>query len=202
MNWWLLIILAGTSAFIGWASNKLLIRLLFHPLKPIRLFGYTIQGIFPRRQKQLAAQLSALVSREFLSFTDLEAKITNPDNFKKIMPTVEQHVDDFLRNKLKEAFPMIGMLIGDRTIATLKEIFMKELESLFPVIMKSYVQNLQEELDLEQLINDKIASFSPQSIEAALYQHLGKELRQAGLLGAALGFIVGCIQAFIVMALM
>ncbi|WP_207513002.1 DUF445 domain-containing protein [Longitalea luteola] len=201
MNWWLLIIIPFTSAFIGWASNKLLITLLFHPLQPVRLPGFTIQGIIPKRQKQLAAQLSTVASREFGTLAALEAKITNPDNFKKIMPTVEMHVDDFLRNKLKEAFPMIGMLIGDRTIATLKEIFMKELETLFPVIMKTYVQNLKEELNLEQLIHDKIAAVSPERIEATVRETMGKELRQAGLLGAALGFIVGCVQAFIVMGL-
>jgi uncharacterized membrane protein YheB (UPF0754 family) len=118
------------------------------------------------------------------------------------MPTVEIHVDDFLRNKLKEAFPMIGMLIGDRTINTLKEIFMNELETLFPVIMKGYMENLQNDLDLEQLISDKIATFSPDKLETVLYQTMGKELRQARLLGAAIGFLVGLIQVGMIIVLM
>ena len=201
MNWWLLIIIPFLSAFIGWVSNWLLIKLLFHPQKPVRLPGFTLQGIYPKRQKQLAAQLSALVSRELLSFTDLEAKITSPDNFNKIKPTVEEHVDDFLRNKLKEAFPMIGMLIGDRTINTLKEIFMKELETLFPVIMKAYMQNLQKDLDLDKLISDKLTSFTPEKLEATLYQNMGKELAQARLVGAVVGLIIGLVQVCIILAL-
>jgi uncharacterized membrane protein YheB (UPF0754 family) len=201
MNWWLLIIIPLLSAFIGWASNWLLIKLLFHPQKPVRLPGFTIQGIYPKRQKQLAAQLSALVSKELFSFTELEARITHPDNFKKIMPTVEEHVDDFLRNKLKEAFPMIGMLIGDRTISTLKTIFMNELETLFPVIMKAYMQNLQKELDVEKLISDKIATFTPDKLETILYQTMGKELRLSGLVGAAVGLIMGLVQVGIIIAL-
>jgi len=200
MNWWLLIIIPLISAFIGWASNWLLIKLLFHPQKPIRLPGFTIQGVYPKRQKQIAAQLSALVSKELLSFTELEAKITHPDNFKKIMPTVEEHVDDFLRNKLKEAFPMIGMLIGDRTISTLKTIFMNELETLFPVIMKAYMQNLQKELDVEKLISEKIAAFTPDKLETMLYETMGKELRLAGLVGLLLGLVIGLIQVGIIIA--
>jgi uncharacterized membrane protein YheB (UPF0754 family) len=200
MNWWLLIIIPLISAFIGWASNWLLIKLLFHPQKPVRLPGFTIQGIYPKRQKQIAAQLSALVSKELLSFTELEARITHPDNFKKIMPTVEEHVDDFLRNKLKEAFPMIGMLIGDRTISTLKTIFMNELETLFPVIMKAYMQNLQKELDVEKLISEKIAAFTPDKLETMLYETMGKELRFAGLVGLLLGLVIGLIQVGIIMA--
>ncbi|OQP56952.1 hypothetical protein A3860_10280 [Niastella vici] len=198
MNWWLLIIIPFLSAFTGWAGNWLLIKLLFHPQKPLRLPGFTIQGIYPKRQKQLAAQLSALVSRELLSFSDLEAKITSPDSFSKIKPTVEEHVDDFLRNKLKEAFPMIGMLIGDRTINTLKEIFMNELETLFPVIMKAYMQNLQKDLNLDKLISDKITSLTPSTLEAALYANMGKELAQARLVGLVLGLLVGLIQVGII----
>lgn len=198
MNWWLFVILPIISAFIGWVSNWLLIKGLFHPQKPVRLPGFTIQGIYPKRQKQLAAQLSTLVSKELLSFTDLEAKITSPDNFNKIKPTVEEHVDDFLRNKLKEAFPMIGMLIGDRTINTLKEIFMNELETLFPVIMKAYMQNLQKDLDLDKLITDKIMAFTPASLEAALYQNMGKELAQARLAGLLIGLFIGLIQVGII----
>jgi len=141
-----------------------------------------------------------LVSKELLSFTELEAKITHPDNFKKIMPTVEEHVDDFLRNKLKEAFPMIGMLIGDRTISTLKDIFMKELETLFPVIMKAYMQNLQKELDVEKLISEKISAFTPDKLETLLYQTMGKELRLAGLVGALVGLLIGLIQVGIIIS--
>jgi len=200
MKGWLLIFLPATSAFIGWASIRLFIKMLFHPQKPLRFLGFTIQGIFPKRQPQLAQKLGALVSNELFSFTDLEAKVTNPDNFKKIMPMVEIHVDDFLRNKLKEAFPMIGMLIGDRTISTLKTIFMNELESLFPVIMKGYMENLQQELDLEQMVSSKIAALSSAKLEAALYQELSKELRQVGLFGAIIGFVIGLIQVGIIMA--
>jgi len=185
MNWWLLILLPVSSAFIGWVSNRLLIKMLFR--------------MFAKRQMQLAQTLAPLITKEFVSFSDLEDKITNADSIKKIMPVAEVHIDDFLRNKLKDAFPMIGMLIGDRTINTLKEIFMKELEAIFPVIMKGYLQNLQQDLNLEQTITDKIAALQVEKLKAALYQHAGGELRQAYMLGAALGFFIGLIQAGIIM---
>ena len=184
MNWWLLIIIPATSAFIGWASNWLLIKMAFR--------------LFSKRQTQLAQTLGPLIAREFVSFSELEEKITNPESIKKIMPVAEVHIDDFLRNKLKDAFPMIGMLIGDRTINTLKEIFMKELETIFPVIMKGYLQNLQQDLDLEQTITNKIAALQVEKIKAAVYEQAGRELRQAGLLGAGVGFLIGLIQAGII----
>jgi len=201
MNWWLLIIIPLTSAFIGWFTNWLSIRILFHPRKPVRILGFTIQGIFPKNQPQFAQKLGTLVSTELFSFAEIEEKITSPDSLKKIMPVVETHVDEFLRHRLKEAFPMIGMFIGEKTINSLKEIFMKELETIFPVIMRNYVQNLQQEINLEQLVATKVAAFPMDQLEAMLNQNLSKQLRMAGLMGALVGLLIGLVQAAIVIAL-
>jgi uncharacterized membrane protein YheB (UPF0754 family) len=198
MNWWLLIIIPVTSAFIGWVTNWLAVRMLFRPQKPARIFGITIQGIFPKKQPQFAQQIGALVSRELVSFNEIEEKITSTESVKKIMPVAEQHIDDFLRNKLKEAFPMIGMLIGEKTIGTLKTIFMNELETIFPIIMKEYVQNLQKDLNLEHMVATKIAALSADKLEAGMQQGLKKELRMAGLFFGLLGFLMGLIQVGII----
>jgi uncharacterized membrane protein YheB (UPF0754 family) len=199
MNWWLIIIIPLISAFIGWIPIRIAIKMLFHPKKPVRVLGFTIQGIFPRRQPQFAKQIGALVSNELVSFNEIETRITNEENVKKIMPLAEIHIDDFLRNKLKEAFPMIGMLIGEKTIGTLKTIFMNELETIFPIIIKGYVQNLQADLDLENMVAEKIAAISSDKLEAAMYQALAKELRLAQIFFGILGLLIGLGQVFIIM---
>lgn len=193
-----MIIIPVTSAFIGWVTNRLAVVMLFRPQKPVRVFGITIQGIFPKRQPQFAQQIGALVSKELVSFNEIESKLTKEENIKNIMPVAEVHVDDFLRNKLKEAFPMIGMLIGEKTIETLKGIFMKELETIFPVIIKGYVQNLQQDLDLEQMVASKIAKLSSDKLETAMYSGLKKELSAAGFFFGLIGFLIGLIQVGIV----
>ena len=198
MNWWLVIIIPVTSAFIGYITNRLAVKMLFRPQKAVRVFGITLQGIFPAKQPQFAQQIGALVSSELVSFSEIEAKITSEESVKKIMPVAELHIDDFLRNKLKEAFPMIGMLIGEKTIGTLKTIFMNELETIFPVIMKEYVKNLQQDLDLEKMVAAKIAALPAGKLETAMYQGLKKELRQAGFLFGLLGFLIGLLQVGIV----
>ncbi|WP_315814403.1 hypothetical protein [Paraflavitalea speifideaquila] len=59
---------------------------------------------------------------------------------------MEVHVDEFLRKGLPKAFPMISTFIGERTINQLKEIFLKELETIFPVVMKGYVKTCSKTL--------------------------------------------------------
>ena len=196
MNYWLFVI-PVISAFIGWISNRVAIKMLFHPRHPKKILGVTFHGIFPKRQQQFAEKLGKLVSTEFLSLGDIEQKISNPENLQKVMPMIETHVDDFLRNRLKDEMPVISMFIGDKTIDNLKKLFMQEIEVLLPQVMKQYAANLKSELDLEQIVIQKVSKFSSDKLEEVFYQIMSKELRFVKIIGAVIGFIIGLIQIFI-----
>ncbi len=194
---YILLLIPVISAFIGWFTNWIAIKMLFHPKEPKKILGITIQGIFPKRQQQFAEKLGKLVSQELLSFADIEQKLIHPNNIEKLMPVVEEHIDQFLRRKLAEEMPVISMFIGENTIQQLKGIFMKELEALFPVIMQRYMGHLQQELDLEQIVIKKVASFSSDKLEDILQSILSKEFRFVELIGAVLGFIIGLLQVLL-----
>ena len=200
MNYSLLlqfILIPVISAFIGWFTNWIAIKMLFHPKEPKRILGITFHGIFPKRQKVFAEKLGKMISSEFLSFADIEKMITNPQNLQKLMPTVEDHVDNFLRNKLSDEMPFLSLFIGERTISSLKKIFMQELETLFPQLMKSYAGHLQAELDLEKIVTEKVSAFSSDKLESILYQIMSKEFRFVEILGGVIGFIIGILQVLI-----
>lgn len=198
--WWFYTI-PFISAFIHWLTIWMALKLLFHPRQPKKILGFTLQGVFPKKQQQIAVSLGRIVGQELLSFGDIEQKITDPENVRRILPLVEQHIDNFLRNKLKESMPMIAMFIGDKTINQLKGVFMKELEELFPVIMSNYVHHLQEDLDLEKIVVEKIAGFSNDRLESMLNEFLTKEFRFVEVIGAVLGFLIGMLQIFFTLLL-
>ena len=101
MNWTGNIITILLSTFTGWVTTWIAIKMLFHPRKPIKIFGFVIQGIFPKNQRLIAEKLGQVVGKELLSFDEIEQKVTNPENLQKLRPDIEHHIDNFLRNKLK-----------------------------------------------------------------------------------------------------
>ena len=196
MNWWLVII-PVISAFIGWITNWVAIKMLFHPREPKKILGITFQGIFPKRQVQFAEKLGKVISTELISFNDIEQKVTDPNNLKRIMPVVEEHIEHFLKEKLKEKMPMIGMFLGEQTISQFKTIFVEELEELFPVIMKNYMGTLQSDLDLERIVIEKVSKFSTDKFEDILNQIMSKEFKFIEIIGGVLGFLIGLLQVLI-----
>ncbi len=194
MNWTGIIISILLSTFTGWVTTWIAIKMLFHPRRPIKILGFSIQGIFPKNQRLIAQKLGQVVGKELLSFDEIEQKVTNPENLQKLRPDIEHHIDNFLRHKLKEVFPMIFMLIGEKTILQLKDAFLVELESLFPILMKGYMAKLEKDLDLEKIVTEKVASFSSEKLEDILNQITKKEFKFLEFVGGFFGFIIGLIE--------
>ncbi|MBL0057100.1 MAG: DUF445 family protein [Chitinophagaceae bacterium] len=197
MHWAQYIIPVIVSAFTGWITTWIAIKMLFHPRKPFRVAGLTIQGIFPKNQQLIAQKLGQVVSKELISFAEIEQKVTNPDNLKKLRPEIEKHIDGFLRDKIKESFPLLSVFIGEKTINQLKQAFLMELESLFPVLMKSYMNKLEQDLDLEKIVTEKVAGFSSEKLEHILDQITKKEFAFLEIIGAVFGFLIGLLQVTI-----
>ncbi|MBL7740149.1 MAG: DUF445 domain-containing protein [Chitinophagaceae bacterium] len=175
MNYWLLLI-PVLSALIGFAGSRAAGIIL-------------VQKIIPGRREELAGMIGSKVAENF-SLAGIEKKISGPENIKKVMPVVEAHVDDFLRHKLKAKMPMIGMLIGDKTINSLKEVFLKEIEEMFPQVMGQFAGNLKNEINIEELVAAKIRSVSPATIKDSL----SPVIRYFCLAGAIIGFVAGLVN--------
>lgn len=193
-----LILIPIISALIGWCLTSLAIKLLFWPKHPKKILGINFQGVIPKKQPQVASAMGKFAATEGpLLFHNISIKITSPQNIEKLMPFVEEHIDHFLRVKLAEKMPVISMFIGDKTIGELKGVFMEELKSLFPLLMQNYLINLQQDLNLEQIVTQKVATFSLDKLEDILNSILGKEFRFVKIIGAVLGFIIGLLQIVI-----
>ena len=85
------------GAVIGWFTNWLAIRMLFRPRRPVRILGWTLQGVIPRRHAQLAARIAETVQDRLLTQEDLE-KAMNGVGWR-------QEVDHLIHNVLHDRGP-------------------------------------------------------------------------------------------------
>lgn len=187
------------SGFTGWITTWVAIKMLFHPRNPTYIFGYNIQGVFPKNQRIIAEKLGQVVGQELLSFGEIEQKVTDPANLEKLKPEIEAHIDQFLHHKIRDLFPMLSMFIGDKTINQLKGAFLVELEQLFPVLMKGYMAKLEQDLDLEKIVTEKVASFSSEKLENILHQITKREFQFLELIGGVFGILIGVVEVLVQM---
>ena len=182
------------AAFTGWVTTWVAIKMLFHPRNPIRILGITIQGVFPKRQKQVAAKLGSVVANELIHFDEIAAMLKNPEMLKQLNPTIEKHLDNFLMVKLKEKLPVMAMFVSDAMMGKIKEGMMEEIGSLLPEIISQYSDSLSRQIDIEKMVTEKVSNFSTDKLEEILESVMKKEFVFLEIVGCALGLLIGIVQ--------
>lgn len=185
------------SAFIGWVTNWLAIKMLFHPRKPIKLGPFVLQGIFPKRQAQVAQQLGQVVATHLLSIDDLTAKLNNSNSTQAILPIIEKRVDDFIQHKLTEELPLLSMFINDKAIDNIKRGIIQEFESMFPELIAQVGQQVKANVNIQSMVSEKVAALDSNKLEELLVGIMKKEFVFIEVIGAVLGFIIGCLQVLL-----
>ena len=182
------------ATFIGWFTTWIAIYMLFHPRNPVRFLGITIQGVFPKRQRQVAEKLGSVVAKELLHFDEIASRLKDPEHLKGLTPTIEKHLDNFLHVKLKEKLPVISMFVGEGTMVKIKEGMLEEIGLLLPEIISQYTDSLSNQLDIEKIVTDKVANFSSDKLHNILQSVMKKEFWFLEVIAAVLGLVIGLIQ--------
>jgi len=193
-NYYMIYTLPFIAALIGWFTNFLAVKMLFHPRVKTKILFIEVQGIFPKRQKALAEKLGKVVSKELLSFDDIRGKLKDPKNLESVNEMIEDKIGGFLNDKLPEKYPMLALLLSDSAKNKLKRAMMREIDGMIPAAIDQFIDKTEEKIDIEEIVYDKVAKFSPEKLEDIVFGILKSEFKFIELVGALLGFMVGCIQ--------
>jgi uncharacterized membrane protein YheB (UPF0754 family) len=108
---WLLPPVLG--AVIGYVTNAIAIRMLFRPLREIRVLGVRLPltpGVIPRQRLQLADNIGQMVARELLDEQTVHRQLTSAGFQDRIRVNIEQFLSDLL------ASPLSRLRLEDREL--------------------------------------------------------------------------------------
>lgn len=182
------------SALIGWLTNYVAIRMLFRPYKPIKMGFFVLHGLIPKRHEALARQIAKTVEMHLVNADDIIGNLTEAKNLEKIRSFLDEKIETFINTRLFTFNPMIAAFINDEIKQEIKRILVEELVELFPLIIKQWGDVLDQSLDIEKMVFEKISGFDLHQLESIILSIAGKELKAIEVWGAVIGFLIGLIQ--------
>ncbi len=172
------------GAVIGYVTNVIAVELLFHPKKPIKIFGFKIQGLVPARSRELTERFLDTLS-EVLTKEDFEMVIGNA-----LDRTVSENEVIF---KIEKAFESIkDTAIVGRLFDNLSKYFSDAFKEF---VREAIVKNIASNVDIKEFVIKKAEEISDEEIERLFKKFAKKELRFIELSGAVLGFVIGIFQS-------
>lgn len=185
------------GALIGWLTNYIAIKMLFHPRQEVRVFFIPIQGVFPRRQKDLARKLGQIVSEELVSAEDVTAHLKEKATSQAVVDHIAMRLEEGIASRLPRAFPMLAMFMSSDITAKIKKFLMDQIGSLNEELIDKLSGELEEELDVHRIVEEKVAAFSSDKLEEILFSIMRREFKFVELVGAVLGFLIGLAQVLL-----
>ncbi len=184
------------STFIGYVTNVVAVKMLFWPRRPINLGFYTVQGVLPKRQAQIAQSLGELVDKELLSLDDVLERLNTPEIQDKLVAKVSEVMKDRLGEILPRMIP--GRLI-QLIVDTLDKIMRQESANMIDELFTSGREYLTEEIQISKIVEEKVNAYDLDQLEAMIKGISAPELTFIEVLGGVMGFIIGLVQVAILL---
>jgi uncharacterized membrane protein YheB (UPF0754 family) len=180
------------SALIGWFTNWIAIKMLFRPQHPKKILFMTVQGIFPKNQKYVAEKLGHLIATELFSSSDIRYRMThNTDVVKRV---IEEKIDYYLENTFAQSYPIVSVFFSTKRKAKIKIDLVAEVEKAAPDVIDQYLASIEEEINVAEIVKEKIELLPAPRLEELIMSVLGKEFRFIEGIGAVIGFVIGMLQ--------
>ncbi len=112
-------VLPAAGFVVGYATNWLAMTLIFEPREPIQVGPMRIQGLFIKRQLEVARKFADVIAERVLNGDNLIRHLSEGPSREPVMQIVEQQVEASM--KVYERDTMVGMLITRDKIAEAKE---------------------------------------------------------------------------------
>lgn len=195
---WALISVPIIAALIGYITNYIAVRMLFRPHKPTRFLGMTLQGLVPRRQKEIAQSLGSMIERDLFSQDDIHAALSGSETAEEAAAFLSEQVDVFA-GKVASQNPMVGMFLQGPLLDQIKQMLSSQMAEKFPQFMERIVTKVEHRLDVSEIVTKKVEGFDLSKLESLIYEVSARELKTIEVLGGVLGFIVGLAQVGIML---
>ncbi|MBK6275253.1 MAG: DUF445 family protein [Saprospirales bacterium] len=184
------------GAFIGWITNWLAIKMLFHPRKPIKILFITFHGIFPKNKPRIAQKLGTIVQRDLINFGDIKDRLSDPDALSNFKEEIAARIEDALRDRIEKS-TMASILIPEQLIQSIHKTIVEEIEKNLPEVISNTITKIEDKLNIEEIVTNKVNQFSDEKLEQLLLDITAKEFTFIEIIGGVLGFLIGIIQLLI-----
>jgi uncharacterized membrane protein YheB (UPF0754 family) len=187
--WWTLP-LAGFA--VGYITNWLALKLIFHPAVPTRVGPWMVQGLFHKRQAEVAEEFSRMVSADILNADNMVRKMVTGATGEKLFAIVERHVDQLVDRYQQN--PMIAAMIPkDKWTEARAELHQRMRDELprpggFLHVFTSRAVNVYKELVERMTVLDS------KSFENILRPPFQKDEWKLIVVGGVLGLAAGMAQ--------
>jgi len=183
------------GGLIGYLTNKIAVKMLFRPYKPLNFGLFKIQGVLPKRQSDIAKSVGDTIETSLLNDDDLFNALFSLE----ARDALKKELGETLSKKIHRFIPsMFRNMFGGELTNMIDQFIEKEGDNFIDIMVKKIKESASGNVEISKVVESRINALDFSELETIVRDLTKRELRHIETIGLILGLIIGFIQFFIV----
>lgn len=182
---------------VGYATNWIALHLIFNPRDPVKLGPVTFQGLFMKRQKEVARDYGNLVADEILTPANIIESILKGPQADRVVALIQRHAQQAIDAEIGLARRFVPLTVGSEGYRVAKTAAVRQIIERLPMNLRQVESYAADAMDIRNTLITRLQALPPDDFEAMLRPAFKEDEWLLIAVGAALGMLVGIGQMFL-----
>ena len=189
-------VLPAFGLLVGLATNWIALNIIFRPLEPVEVGPWTVQGLFLRRQAEVAETWCRIVTRDILTLRHLVEAMLEGPRAERTRALIRRHIKPVVDRAVGPMRGVAQAAVGLRGFAGIKESVGETAVEVALVPFRNRRFILDRAQAVENELRHRMASLPPKEFQDLLRPCFQEDELKLVLLGGALGLAAGFAQLY------
>jgi uncharacterized membrane protein YheB (UPF0754 family) len=120
---WVLLV---CGPIVGWVTNWVAILMIFEPVEPRRFIGFRLQGMFLRRQHEVAEVYAEVIADDIITVENMGDELLNGVNSDRTRQMIANSLRPAIDRSVGGARPLVRLAVGPHEYDAIRETVARE----------------------------------------------------------------------------
>jgi uncharacterized membrane protein YheB (UPF0754 family) len=189
--WWVLPI---GGVVIGYVTNWVALWMIFQPVHPHRIGPFKIQGLFIRRQPEVADVYARIIADDIVTLSNMGDELLHGPQSDRTRRMIETRLKPAVDRSIGAARPAVRVAVGPRQYDAIREAIATEAVEYTMTPLSDPDFNRRQSSEIRELIGERMRELPEEDFQELLRSAMREDEWLLLLHGAVLGFAAGCLH--------
>jgi uncharacterized membrane protein YheB (UPF0754 family) len=190
-QWWVLPI---AGIVIGYTTNLLGIRMIFEPVRPRRIGSFSFQGLFLRRQPEVAGVYADIIADDVVTMGNMAEDLMHGPNSDRTRQLIEVVLRPVVDRAVGRTKPAVRAAVGRREYDVIRSSVAEEAADYTVAPLADAEFNRAQSAGIREFVAERMRALSPADFSELLRTAMREDEWLLYLHGAVLGFGAGLLH--------
>lgn len=189
--WWILPI---AGVIVGYLTNWIAVKIIFLPIEEKRFGPFRVQGLFMKRQPEVAGVYSRLIADDIVNLTNIGEHLLHGPRSDRTRAMIEQALRPAIDRSLGPARGAVRVAVGTRQFDAIRSSVASEAVEYTMTPLTDAAFNEQQSHRVYNLLQGRMLELPPEDFAEMLRSAITEDEWMLMMLGSVLGFGAGLLQ--------